>query len=197
MNSLTSRCGAALLCASALAACGGSDSGSLPVSGTIYGLNRAGLILTTNGEELTVADSAGSFAFTKLLSPDTEFFVEVKKSPDGQKCTPTNNKNKINYYTYNSTIINCTTDSYPLGGSVSGLTGSGLVLANGSSTVAILPGATSFVFTTLVPNRGPYTVTVLTPPDGQTCTVTNGVATQMPMAAVNNVVVTCNKKSGA
>lgn len=195
MNSLTSRCGAALLCASALAACGGSDSGSLPVSGSILGLNRAGLILTSNGEELTVADSAGSFAFTKLLSPDTEFFVEVKKSPDGQKCTPSSNKNKINYYTYSTTIISCTTDSYALGGSVSGLTGSGLTLANGSATAVILPGATSFVFNTLVPNGGPYTVTVLKQPDGQTCTVTNGVALKMPMNAVNDLIITC--KPGA
>ena len=195
MNSLTSRCGAALLCASALAACGGSDSGSLPVSGTIYGLNRAGLILTTNGEELTVADSAGSFAFTKLLSPDTEFFVEVKKSPDGQKCTASTNKNKINYYTYSTTVISCTTDSYALGGSVSGLTGNGLILANGASTAAILAGSTSFVFNALVPNGGPYAVTVLKQPDGQTCTVTNGVAAKMPMAAVNDLIITC--KSGA
>ena len=194
MKSLTSRCGAALLLASALAACGGSDGGSLPVSGTIVGLNRAGLILSNGGKQLVIDGAPSSFSFPDLLAPDTAFAVKVDKSPDGQQCTPSNNKNKINYYTYNTTVINCSTDPYPLGGTITGLTGSGLVLANGDNTVAPLAGSTTFVFPGLVPNGAPYGVTVLKDPAGQTCTVANGTAAKMPAAAVNTVAVSCVNK---
>jgi hypothetical protein len=192
MKSLTSRCGAALLLASALAACGGSGSGSLPVSGSIVGLNRAGLILSNGGKQLVIDGAPTTFSFPDLLAPDTAFEVLVDKSPDGQKCTPSNNKNKINYYTYSTTVITCTTDPYPLGGKITGLTGSGLVLANGDNTVAPLAGAATFVFPGLVPNGAPYGVTVLKQPAGQTCTVANGTATAMPKAAVDTIAVTCN-----
>jgi hypothetical protein len=191
MKSLTSRCGAALLLASALAACGGRDSGSLPVSGSIIGLNRPGLILSNGGKQLVIDGAPTTFSFPDLLAPDTAFEVLVDKSPAGQKCTPSNNKNKINYYTYSTTVISCSTDPFPLGGTIAGLSGSGLVLANGDNTVAPLAGATTFTFPVLVPNGAPYGVTVLKQPAGQTCTVANGTAAQMPMAAVTTVAVTC------
>lgn len=190
MNSLTSRCGAALVLASALAACGGSDSGSLPVSGSILGLNRAGLILSNGGKQLVIDGTPSNFSFPDLLAPDTPFEVKVDKSPVGQVCTPSSNKNKINYYTYSTTVINCTTDPYPLGGSISGLTGSGMILANGDATVAPLPGTTDFTFVAQVANGAPYGVSVLKQPTGQTCTVANGNGI-MPIGAKHDVVVTC------
>jgi hypothetical protein len=196
MNSLTSRCGAALLIATALAACGGSDGSSLPLSGTINGMNRGGLILSNGGKQLVLATAVASFSFPDLLAPDTEYEVKVDQSPAGQKCTPANNKNKINYYTYTTTVINCTTDPYPLGGTITGLTGSGLILANGDITAAPLPGATDFTFTTLIGNGFPYGVTVLQQPAGQTCTVANGIGT-MPLGAKHDIAVTCVNKAGA
>ena len=191
MNSLTSRCGAALLIATALAACGGSDGGSLPVSGSIQGLNRGGLILSNGGKQLTLETAVTSFQFADLLAPDTEFEVKVDKSPAGQKCTASNNKNKINYYTYNTTVITCTTDAYPLGGTITGLTGSGLVLANGSNTASVLPGATSFTFSAAVPNRAPFAITVLSQPAGQTCLLVANASGFMPMAAKTDIAVSC------
>lgn len=194
MNSLTSRCGAALLIATALAACGGSDGGSLPVSGTINGMNgtnRSALILSNGGKQLILTTPVSSFAFTDLLAPDTEFEVKVDQSPSGQKCTASNNKNKINYYTYSTTVINCTTDPYPLGGTITGLTGNGLVLANGSNTAAPLAGASTFTFAATVPNGALYGITVLTQPAGQTCTVDANANGTMPMAAKNDIAVSC------
>lgn len=190
MNSLTSRCGAALLIATALAACGGSDGNSLPVSGSIQGLNRGGLILSNGGKQLILDAAVAQFQFPDLLAPDTEFEVKVVEAPKGQKCTASNNKNKINYYTYNTTVISCSTDPYALGGTVTGLTGSGLVLANGSNTAAVLPGATTFTFADLVPNGAPYGVTVLSQPAGQTCVLANASGT-MPMEPRTNIAVSC------
>ncbi|CAN7604878.1 hypothetical protein LJR289_004412 [Pseudoduganella sp. LjRoot289] len=193
MNSLTSRCGAALLIASALAACGGSGGGSLPVSGTINGMNgtRTALVLTNGGKRLELTTPVSSFSFPDLLAPDTEFEVKVEKSPNGQQCTASNNKNKINYYTYSTTVINCITDPYPLGGTITGLTSNGLVLANGSNTAAPLAGATKFTFVSQVPNGALFGVTVLSQPAGQTCILTANASGIMPVGAKEDIAVSC------
>lgn len=203
MNSLYTRCGAALLCASTLAACGGGDDGAFPLSGTINGLNREGLILSNKGKQLTVvyANTPTSFTFPDTIATDAEFEVLVAQSPAGQTCVPTNNKSKANYYTYNQTVINCTTEPFVLGGSISGLTANGLVLVNGSATVSPVANATSFTFGKTVFNGLPYGVTVLSQPAGLTCTVLNGTSinkpeSKMPMADVNDIVVNCVPKEG-
>lgn len=82
--------------------------------------------------------------------------------------------------------------TYTIGGTVSGLTGSGLILQNnGGNNLAISNGA--FSFTTALATGAAYVVTVLTPPTGpsQTCTVvTNGSGT-VGAANVTNVAVLC------
>ena len=81
-----------------------------------------------------------------------------------------------------------------LTGSVRGPIGAQLVLQNNgaddlSVTVALSPGntekydETAFSFATLLANATPYTVTVKTPPAGQTCSVYKGASGSMPVAA--------------
>jgi 6-phosphogluconolactonase (cycloisomerase 2 family) len=83
---------------------------------------------------------------------------------------------------------------YSIGGTVSGLSGTGLVLQdNGGDNLAVSANG-SFTFATKVNSGGAYAVTVLTQPTGQTCTVTNGSGTAM--ANVTNVTVTCAASSG-
>lgn len=83
--------------------------------------------------------------------------------------------------------------SYTLGGSVSGLTGTGLVLQdNGGSSLAVPANATTFAFPSPISPGQAYSVTVSTQPTSpsQYCTVTNGSGT-MASAAVSNVAVNC------
>ena len=83
-----------------------------------------------------------------------------------------------------------------LGGSISGLTAAGLVLASGGvsvQTVAPAANASSFVFAN--PVTGPYAVTVQTQPAGLQCTVANGTGTVA--ADVNDVVVSCQASAAA
>lgn len=200
MKSLTMRCAALALCATTLAACGGGSGGSIPLSGSISGLNRAGLILTNKGKDLEVANSATTFTFTDLVANDSEFEILVKTNPVGQVCTPSNNKGRANYYSYTQTIVTCTTDLYTLSGTVNGLkaTSTGLVLANGPITVAVPAGATTFTFGKTVPNTQTYGITVLSQPAGQTCTVQNGSGTMpirdiVPTGDKNvDVIINCN-----
>jgi len=80
--------------------------------------------------------------------------------------------------------------TYPIGGTVSGLTTSGLVLANGVETVSVPANATSFGFLTPQLSGQVYTVVVQTQPTGQTCQVADGDGT-FGTTAVTNVAVTC------
>jgi hypothetical protein len=82
--------------------------------------------------------------------------------------------------------------TYTVGGTVTGLSGSGLVLQNngGSSLAVSLPGA--FAFAEGLGSGAAYSVTVATQPYSptQTCVVTNGSGT-VATANVTNVAVGC------
>lgn len=78
-----------------------------------------------------------------------------------------------------------------LGGSISGLgERSGLVLANGSDSLSIVAGASSFTFTNPVSAGDSYSVSVQDQPAGMACEVTNGAGV-MALEAITSVVVTC------
>ena len=83
--------------------------------------------------------------------------------------------------------------TYTIGGSVSGVTGTGLVLQNnGGNNLTVAANVTSFTFATPVASGGVYSVTVLTPPAGESCTVNNGDG--KTMANVSNVSITCSQQ---
>jgi hypothetical protein len=76
-----------------------------------------------------------------------------------------------------------------VGGTVSGLTGSGLVLQdNGGNNLAVSANGL-FTFTTALAGGSAYDVTVLTQPSSQTCSVTSGSGTVI--SNVTNVLVAC------
>ncbi len=83
-----------------------------------------------------------------------------------------------------------------LGGTISGLTSSGLVLQNnGGDNITIVAGSTSFTFPATVANGASYYVSVLTHPTTplQICTVSDGTGTVG--AAVSNISVVCSTSS--
>lgn len=199
MKNLTLRCGAALACALGLAACGGG-SGNLLLAGEVRGLTKPGLVLQNGSDEVVVPANASGFAFATLLESDTEFDVQIKTQPTAATCTISNGKGKTGAYNVTSVIVTCATFVHEVGGTVSGLTGAGLVVNNGKETQEIAPGATSFKMTKFkadgsylsgrVADGAPYGITVLQQPAGQTCTVSNGTGT-MGAADVLNIAIAC------
>ncbi len=83
------------------------------------------------------------------------------------------------------------TPSYTIGGMVSGLSGTGLVLQNNGGDNLSVTADGSFTFPTAIAKGSAYSVTVQTQPSGpaQNCVVTNGSGTAT--ANVTNVQVTC------
>jgi len=135
----------ALLCATSLAACGGS-SGSLIVKGKITGLTKTGLVLTNNGgPDLAIAAGATSFSFPQLIDTDANFDVQIKTQPTGAVCTMVagTNTGKASF-NINSVQVACVTNAYSLGGSVTGRS-AGLVLVNAPDKLNITANG-AFVF---------------------------------------------------
>ena len=85
-------------------------------------------------------------------------------------------------------------DPVTIGGTVTGLTGSGLVLQNNGTDDLPITVDGPFTFVTPLLPGGLYSVTVFSNPNNpsQTCSVTNGNGT-VPTEAVTNVTVTCGE----
>jgi len=82
--------------------------------------------------------------------------------------------------------------SYTVGGSITGLAGSGLTLRNGSETITLTAGAARFTFANALLAGSSYSVSVGAQPSvpAQTCTVSNASGT-IANASINNLVVEC------
>src|SRR5271170_805514 len=81
--------------------------------------------------------------------------------------------------------------AYSVGGSISGLVGSGLVLTAGAGNSVSVSKAGAFTFPTSLGAGASYDVTVASPPanPSQTCSVSNGTGTVS--GAVDNITVVC------
>src|SRR6202162_562423 len=216
-NMLTKFRASAVLCLAvfALSACGGSDNTSAAppssssssssgaaatytVGGTISGLTGTGLVLkdTTNSHQVTVAAHATTFTIMPGINTGTAYAVSVLTQPTSpsQTCTVTGGTGTVASANVTSVAVTCTTNAYTVGGTITGLTGTGLMLKDTTNnhTVTVAAHATTFAIAPAI-NSGPaYAVSVLAQPTSpsQTCIVTSGTGT-VTTGAVTSVVVTC------
>ena len=163
------------------------------VGGSVTGLVGTGLVLQTNGTNNVSVSSPGNYVFSTLAS-GSNYTVTVMTQPSSpaQTCTVANDTGKLSSANVTNVAITCTTNNYAISGSVSGLTGAGLVLQTNGGNAVSIAGSGSYTFATL-PSGSSYAVTVLTQPanPSQTCTVGNGTGTVIS-ADVTNVSVTCS-----
>ena len=164
---------------------------TVTLGGTISGLNASGLVLANNGTTLPVDSGATTFAFTSLVTTGTTYAVTVQAAPAGLTCSVANATGTAGTADISNVVVTCSPRSFTLGGSVSGLNGIGLVLANGTDRLSVPSGATSFTMPTPVASTSGYTVSVATQPNGLSCSVQDGTGT-IGTANVTSVVVTCS-----
>ena len=186
-----------------LSACGGKAK--FTVAGPIAGLSYAGLVLTNNGSDLSVAANSTSYSFPNTVDYGNTYDVSVKTNPLHQTCLPygANSAGHLidtaGRMASISVPIVCSLNNYSIGGTVTGLTADGLVLTNGSSggTVTLAKDVTAFTFSATVPYGVSYGVTVLTQPTNGTviCSVGPTGTGVMGDAAVTNIAITCVPKT--
>ena len=168
MKNLYLRSMLAAACAVTLAACGGSG-GNLYLSGQVSNLEKDGLILLNDGERLSVPAGQSQFVFTKLVKTDDRYDISIAQQPKGAVCTITNGVGKATSYSASTAVVSCVTNTYPLTGTITGLTAGGLRLVMGPNGISPLAGADSYTFEK-VADGAPYSISILPPqPTGLTC----------------------------
>ena len=170
-----------------------SNSNTYSVGGTVSGLVGSLVLQDNNGGNLTVSAN-GTFTFTTNVASGSPYRVTVLTQPASQGCSVTNGTGTIGTADVSNVNVTCSTNSYSVGGTVSGLSGNVVLQDSGSNNLTVSTNGI-FNFSSTVAYGNAYSVTVLTQPSGQTCTVTGGSGTVT--ANVSTVAVVCTTNSGS
>ncbi len=136
--------------------------------------------------ESFAADSSGIDAVLDLVQVDLSSGVDITVTGSGS-------------FSFDEGIdtsginIGGNSDTYSVGGTVANATGTLILQINGGSDLVVAEN--TFTFANELPDGSPYQVTVATPPDGQSCTVSSG-SSVISGANVTNVSVTCSATGG-
>lgn len=166
------------------------------LGGTVNGLVGSGLSLASGtGESLSIA-GGGAFVFPTEIAAGAAYNVTIASQPSApaQTCTVVDGSGAISA-DVTSVSIACTTNVYRAGGTVSGLTGTGLVLqVNGGDDLPVTANG-AFTFLPSFIDGESYTVSVLTQPSSplQTCVVTSGSGTIAASDANVSIACTVNR----
>src|SRR5205085_1109046 len=141
------------------------------------GLVGQGLVLA-NGSRTVPINSNGTFGFSDPVASGTPYAITVSAQPTNpsQTCTVTGGTGVVGASDVTSIAVRCGTDAFTIGGTVTGLSGAGLVLENNAGDPLTVSVDGSFTFGAPVASGAPYSVAVKTQPTNpwQTCTVANG-----------------------
>ena len=165
------------------------------VGGTVTGLEGSGLVLqNNNGDDLPIS-ADGSFAFTTAIASGAGYNVTAIAQPTlpSQTCTVSGANGSVAGQNIQTIGVSCTTNTYTIGGTVTGLMGAGLVLQNNGGDDLSISADGVFTFATALLSGSTYQVNVLTEPSApnQTCAVINGTG-DVVGDAITSVVISCS-----
>jgi len=165
------------------------------IGGTVTGLvSGSSLILQDNGGDSLTITASGPFTFkTPVTGPTDAYAVTVLTQPANplQICTVANGSG-IASANVTNVAVSCVL-AYTIGGTVTGMDGTGLILQNTGAEKLTITQNGQFTFVSPVPTGFAYAVTIFQQPAGpaQTCVVTPGTGTGTATANVTSVAVTC------
>lgn len=168
------------------------ETDAFSVYGTVTGLVSAGLVLSHTGlsEDVVVDPADPSFAFSEQLDGEAwEVVVGGELTDPHQQCTLDGADRAAGNLDGADAVLEvvCVTDTYDVGGTVSGLDGT-VTLAVGEDEVDVsADGAVSFA----LDEGSAYLVEIVEHPDGQTCFVTDGTGTVPVGGDAAAFTVTC------
>jgi hypothetical protein len=164
------------------------------IGGTVSGLAGTGFVLQDDGGDNLAVSANGSFTFATPLASGGTYSITVLNNPSNpaQTCIVSNGAGTVTAANITNPVVTCVTNKYTIGGTVSALTGTGLVLQDDGGDNLAVSANGSFTFATPLSSGGAYSITVLSNPSNpaQTCVVTNGSGT-VGSANVTTVQVVC------
>ena len=121
----------------------------------------------------------------------SSYNVHVVVQPRGLTCSVSNGIGMMPAGTVANVAVNCSVNTYTIGGAISGLTATGLVLLNnGGDATPIAANAIQFTMHTGVVLAGTYAITAQTQPTDQTCTINNAGGSPV-FADVWSIAIAC------
>jgi hypothetical protein len=156
-----------------------SCTDAFPVGGTVSGLAGTGLTLSLNSGAQSVSPTTnGAFTFPAPLVNGSAYTVTVAASPATQACSVSLGSGAVANANVTSIAVTCF-PTWSIGGSVTGLMGTGLQLSLNGGPAATLVGAGVYALSTRVPHGSTYAVAITSQPTGQLCVVvgSSGTAT--------------------
>lgn len=185
---LARHCG--LLLALGVSGCGGgggSGGGTDPtftIGGSVSGLSGTVVLQNNGGDDLSIT-SDGIFTFAK--SVQGSFAVSILHQPTTQTCIVASGSGTASS-NVSGVAVSCTTNTYTVGGSVSGLVRPITLQIDGAETRSVLQNG-EFQFNTPLNSGASYSVSVAAQAPAQSCTVTSGAGSSL--SDVTNVSVVC------
>ena len=167
--------------------------GVVSIGGDVSGLAGSGLILRDNGIDDLAISSAGPFRFETQIATGDAYEVTVGTQPTNptQTCAVANGSGVAAGVDITDIAVTCATTTFVIGGTVTGLVGSGLVLTNNGGDDKPITADGAFMFATKIASSAPYSVAIKTQPAGQTCDV-SGATGIVGASNVSTVVVNCD-----
>jgi hypothetical protein len=167
------------------------------IGGSVSGLLGSGLVLQFNGADELSVSANGNFHFPKPLAKGSAYSVTVKSSPSSpvkQTCTVSQSNGTVGGAAVNNIAVTCITNTFAVGGTVSGLSGKGLVLQlNGANELAIEKNG-KFIFHGIrLPDGSSYSVAIKTMPAKQKCLI-KPISAAFDKDTLNIIAVTCPGK---
>ena len=168
------------------------------VSATVSGIatppETVGLQLVVNGsavnDEITLDESnssANPLAFQSQVGYGSSVTANILVQPSGKTC----NASSINSIQGNAVIaIVCSQNTFTVGGTILNLNNDITIANNGTGNQVISPAQPDPTFSFTVPEGGSYNITVVSQPQGQFCTVTNGVGSSVTQD-ISNISINC------
>jgi len=152
--------------------------------------------VSSHGAETYTATGNGPFVFPSPVAEGSPYAVSVQVQPLDQTCVVGNGAGTMGTSAISNITVNCTFNSFNVGGTVSGLVSgyaSDVVLQLNGGSPIVVASAGTFVFPASLAAGASYSVAVAASPSVpvQNCTVNNGSGT-MAAADVTNVAVTCS-----
>jgi hypothetical protein len=164
------------------------------VGGTVAGLSGSGLVLQNNGADDLAITANGTFSFQTSVDAGSPYNITVLTQPasPSQSCSVANASGTAPTSNVTSVSVTCATGAFSVGGTVSGLSGSGLVLRNNGGDDLPIASNGNFTFATDLASGSAFEVTVAAQPNRptQTCTVADASGT-VGGSDVRTVKVSC------
>lgn len=162
------------------------------ISGSVSGLTTGSQVtLNNNGADPLTVSANGAFAFATPVAFNGSYAVTIGTQPTGQICSVGNATGNGVTAAVSSVSVVCSTPTYPLSVTVSGLAaGRQVTLRNNAADPLNVTANGGATFATPVAANGSYSVTIGTQPVGQVCSVAGGSGSNV-VASIPAIAVTC------